>query len=68
MKGCAGETLMDLNYLFHRQQIERSRAQAATCARARQAHAELAALYEQAIERVTSGRVTFAMTAGRTVH
>ena len=44
----------DLNYLFHRQQIERSRAKAASSSAARVAHEELAAAYEEQINRSTA--------------
>ena len=50
---------MDLNYLLYRQQVERSRADAASCDEARRAHAQLAALYEDAIETLTKGNVSF---------
>jgi hypothetical protein len=50
---------MDLNYLFHRQQVERFRSESTTCDQARNAHARLAALYEDSIERLTQGRVRF---------
>jgi hypothetical protein len=50
---------MDLNYLFHRQQIERSRAAAASSEEARKAHEELAREYEREIERVSRGEVNF---------
>jgi hypothetical protein len=50
---------MDLNYLLYRQQVERSLAQNAACPEARDAHAELAALYEARIERATKGNLTF---------
>ena len=46
---------MDLNYLFYRQQIERSRADSAGSAEAREAHEELAREYERRITRA-SGR------------
>lgn len=59
---------MDLNYLLHRQQIERSRAQSAGCYQARSAHAALAALYEQAIEELTKGKVGFGSFHGASVH
>jgi hypothetical protein len=49
----------DINYLFLRQQVERSRAQVATSNVARKVHEQLAGEYEQLIERVTGGRVTF---------
>ena len=45
---------MDLNYLFHRQQVERSRARAADSKPAREAHEELAHRYEQRIEQLTA--------------
>lgn len=50
---------MDLNYLLYRQQVERSRADAASCEAARAAHAQLASLYEDAIERRTMGKLSF---------
>jgi len=53
---------MDLNYLLHRQQVERSRADSGSCDEARKAHAQLAALYEEAIGQVTRGRITFLST------
>lgn len=54
---------MDINYLFLRQQMERSRAATATSDIARRIHEQLAAQYEQMIEDATDGRVTFAATA-----
>jgi hypothetical protein len=51
---------MDLNYLFHRQQVERSRAEAAASEEARQAHLILASEYEREIERLSGGRIAFA--------
>ena len=53
---------MDLNYLLHRQQVERSRADAASCDEARRAHAQLAGLYENAIEALTRGNLSFLRT------
>lgn len=50
---------MDINYLFSRQQAERSRAQAATSDVARQIHEQLANEYERLIESATRGRVKF---------
>jgi len=50
---------MDLNYLFHRQQVERSRARAATSAEAREAHEQLAREYEKQIERFSNGEISF---------
>jgi hypothetical protein len=49
---------MDLNYLFLRQQVERSLANTAASEPARQAHEDLARAYEQ-IERKTGGRIMF---------
>lgn len=50
---------MDLNYLFHRQQVERSRAEAANSEAARKAHEELAQEYEEQIRRLSNGDVAF---------
>lgn len=50
---------MDVNYLFHRQQMERSRAAAATSEAARKAHQQLADEYERLIADATNGRVSF---------
>jgi len=50
---------MDINYLFQRQQIERSRAKVATSDVARRIHERLAGEYERQIEEVTKGRVSF---------
>lgn len=50
---------MDLNYLFHRQQVEKSLANAASSDVSRRIHEQLAAEYERQIERVTDGRVKF---------
>ena len=50
---------MDLNYLFRRQQIERSLAETAASDEARQAHEEMAQAYEQTIERKSRGRIVF---------
>jgi hypothetical protein len=50
---------MDLNYLFHRQQIERSRADAASSEEARLAHLILASRYEEQIEELSGGRISF---------
>jgi hypothetical protein len=44
----------DLNYLFLRQQVERSRAAAATNEAARNAHQQLARCYERYIEDLTA--------------
>lgn len=50
---------MDINYLFLRQQTERSRARAAASDVARTIHEQLASQYERLIEDATEGRVTF---------
>jgi hypothetical protein len=50
---------MDLNYLFLRQQVERSRAEAARHDAARSAHEELARCYELEIERASRHRIVF---------
>ena len=50
---------MDLNYLFHRQQVERSLAQAASSEAARRIHEELAEEYERQIVAVSGGKVSF---------
>ena len=50
---------MDLNYLFHRQQIERSLAESAASEVARRIHEELAAPYERQIVAVSEGKVSF---------
>lgn len=59
---------MDLNYLLHRQQVERFRAHSAACDEARNAHAQLASLYEQAIGELMKGKIRFFAAHGRTVH
>jgi hypothetical protein len=50
---------MDLNYLLLRQQVERTRAEAADCDQAKDAHEELAKRYEAIIYRKTDGNLTF---------
>jgi hypothetical protein len=55
---------MDLNYLFHRQQVERSRAQAASSEEAQQAHEELAREYERQIEQLSRGELSFPPSDG----
>jgi len=50
---------MDLNYLLHRQQVERSYADAARSDQARRAHLTLACEYERRIERLSRGRIRF---------
>lgn len=51
---------VDLNYLFHRQQVERSRADAAASEAARKAHQALAHQYEEQIEAATGARFSIA--------
>jgi hypothetical protein len=46
---------MDLNYLFYRQQVERSRAEAAQSELVRSVHAKLATEYEKRIARAAEG-------------
>ena len=58
-------TPSDLNYLFHRQQVEHSRSASAPSAAARAVHRELARLYEKAIEQVTGGNIRFAFAPAR---
>ena len=55
---------MDINYLFLRQQMERSRAKAATSPVARKIHERLANEYERLIEQATRGRISFDPTQG----
>lgn len=50
---------MDLNYLFHRQQVERSRAATATSDEAREIHELLARQYEAQIEKLTGEEFGF---------
>jgi hypothetical protein len=50
---------MDLNYLFLRQQVERTMAQHAENPAAREAHEEMARQYELEIERKSGGRIIF---------
>lgn len=59
---------MDLNYLFLRQQVERSRADAAASDAARKIHEELAAEYERQIEVLSEGKVSFLGGGGGEVH
>jgi hypothetical protein len=54
----AGPT--DLNYLFFRQQVERSRAEVAASDAARLAHEELAEAYEDQIDESTAETFTLA--------
>lgn len=50
---------MDLNYVFLRQQVERSLAEAADSAASRAAHEERARALELTIERKSGGRIMF---------
>lgn len=50
---------MDINYLFLRQQTERSRADHAASDIARKIHEQLANEYERLIEDATEGRISF---------
>jgi hypothetical protein len=50
---------LDLNYLFHRQQVERSRAEVADSEAARAAHEGLARQYEDRIEELTADGFRF---------
>ena len=50
---------MDLNYLFLRQQVERTLADAAENPGARNAHEGMARQYELEIERKSGGRIIF---------
>ena len=58
---------MDLNYVFLRQQVERSLADAADSSAAREAHEELARGYEKQIERKSGGRILFLWRRKRNV-
>lgn len=53
---------MDLNYLFHRQQVERTLAQAAASEAARHIHLELAEEYERRILALSEGKISFSPT------
>ena len=50
---------LDINYLFLRQQTERSRAATANSDVARRIHEQLASEYERLIADATEGRITF---------
>ena len=50
---------MDLNYVFLRQQVERSLAASSASEAARKAHEELARVYELEIERKSGWRIIF---------
>jgi hypothetical protein len=52
-------TSADLNYLFHRQQVEHSRGASAASPAARAVHRELARRYEEAIELITGDKIRF---------
>lgn len=54
---------MDINYLFLRQQMERSRADTAASDIARKIHEQLADQYERLIEDATRGRISFVRAA-----
>jgi hypothetical protein len=56
---------VDINYLFLRQQTERSRALTATSDVAGNIHEQLAREYERMIEDATGGRITFVGSARR---
>ena len=51
--------IVDLNYLFHRQQVERTRTECADSEAARSAHEQLAECYEQQIEALTGDDYQF---------
>jgi hypothetical protein len=53
------EDPVDLNYLFFRQQIERTLADRATNKGARKAHEDLATMYEEEIEQLTGNGFRF---------
>ena len=53
------ESVVDLNYLFHRQQVERSRSEVAQSEEARLAHEQLAKRYEAQIEIATGDEYRF---------
>jgi hypothetical protein len=54
---------VDINYLFLRQQTERSRADCAASDMARKIHEQLANEYERLIEDATQGRISFVRQA-----
>lgn len=49
----------DLNYLFFRQQVERSMAESTATEAARKVHEALARIYEEQIEQLTGGGIRF---------
>lgn len=51
--------IVDLNYLFHRQQVERRRSETALHSEARSAHRELARRYESKIVAATGADYRF---------
>ena len=57
--GRDAEAQLDINYLFLRQQTERSRADNAASETARKIHEQLANEYERLIEDATKGRISF---------
>lgn len=57
--GRDAEAEVDINYLFLRQQTERSRAAGAASDIARKIHDQLANEYERLIEDATQGRISF---------
>jgi hypothetical protein len=58
-RSTGAEIFVDLNYLFHRQQVERSRSETAETKEARTVHGELAKRYEECIETVTGDDYRF---------
>ena len=58
---------MDLNYLFLRQQVERSLAAKCDNPAAREAHEGLARQYELEIERMSGGRIMFSLNGDSAV-
>ena len=55
---------MDLNYLLHRQQVERTRAETAETREGREAHEALAREYERQIDELTGEAFRVAPAAG----
>jgi hypothetical protein len=58
-RSTGAEAFVDLNYLFHRQQIERRRSETAETEKARIAQEELAKRYEERIETATGDDYRF---------
>ena len=50
------EPIVDLNYLYHRRQVEQVRADRATCANSEKAHRGMAERYGQLIEQERTQR------------